>query len=238
MDNISQKNPTKDLVMIYLNNLNQKRDLMKKQAFTMLELVMVIVVLGILAALALPRLERDLKQEAADSILSNIRYTQHLALMDNKQKFNKAAWQRRFWKIMFATCDDGEAFYRIGSDEDMDSTSTFEKGEAATDPANGKPIYLANNGDCDDISVSNNIFIGKKYGVTVNDGTGGCTGKHVGFDHLGRPHVGFSGSIKPDHSSYMATDCNFKFDMSDGQTFNIIIKAETGYAFISGQDES
>jgi len=55
-----------------------------KSAFTMIELILVIVVLGILAALAMPRVDRDSRQEAADNILSAIRYTQHLALMDNK----------------------------------------------------------------------------------------------------------------------------------------------------------
>ena len=33
--------------------------MLKKSAFTMIELIMVIVVMGILAALALPRMERD-----------------------------------------------------------------------------------------------------------------------------------------------------------------------------------
>ena len=64
------------------------------KAFTMLELVFVIVVLGILAALALPRMDRDLRQEAKDNILSAIRYTQHLALMDNKTNPLDANWQR------------------------------------------------------------------------------------------------------------------------------------------------
>jgi len=211
---------------------------MKKNAFTMLELVLVIVVLGILAALTIPRLDRDLKQEAADNILSAIRYTQHLALNDNKQKFNNKKWQRRFWQIQFAQCSDGKYFYRIGSDDDMDSTSTFEKSEAAIDSANAKPIYMANNGDCTDTTVSHNILIGKKYGVTVKNGSGGCPGKSIGFDHLGRPHVGFSSSNKPDSSSYMQTECIFTFNLSNGDNFKIRIEPETGYAYIDGQANS
>ncbi len=209
---------------------------MKRPAFTMLELVFVIVVLGILAALAIPRMERDLKQEAADNILSAIRYTQHLALTDDRHKFNDARWHRRFWKIMFAQCSDGKYFYRIGNDDDMDSTTTFEKSEAALDPANGKPIYMSNNGDCSDTTISNNIMIGKKYGVTVNNGTGGCTGKHIGFDHLGRPHIGFSGSTQPDYSTYMSSACTLNFTMADSDTFQITIEPETGFAYVVGQE--
>ncbi len=205
----------------------------------MLELVFVIVVLGILAALAIPRMDRDLKQEAADNILSAVRYTQHLALLDNKQKFDNAQWQRRFWRIMFAQCSDHTYFYRIGSDDDMDSTSTFEESEAALDPANGKLMYVANNSNCDGINVSKNILIGRKYGVTVNPGTGGCSGaRSVGFDHLGRSHIGFSASNKPDYSSYISTTCTFNFTLSDGDTFSISIQPETGYAQIVGQPDS
>ena len=213
---------------------------MQKKAFTMIELVFVIVVLAILAALAIPRLDRDLKQEAADNILSAIRYTQHLALVDDKQMYNNPKWQRRFWRIMFAQCSDGTYFYKIGSDNDMNSTSTFAQNEAALDPANSKMMYVANNGDCSASTVSPNILIGKKYGVTVNaiTGSGKCTGKSIGFDHLGRPHIGFSASTKPDYGSYVKNTCTFNFKLSDGSTFGIIVRPETGYTTIVDQNAS
>ncbi len=215
---------------------------MKKSAFTMLELVMVIVVLGILASMAMPRLDRDVKQEGADNVLSAIRYTQHMALIDNKQLFDDERWQRRFWRIMFAQCSDGTAFYRVGSDDNMNSTSTFEQSEAAIDLANGLPMYAYNNADCDEpinnIPIDPNILIGRNYGLTMGNGTGGCAGKNIGFDHLGRPHVGFSGSGKPDSSSYMKEKCTFKFTLIDGDYFEIGIEPETGYTYIVGQEDS
>jgi len=207
----------------------------------MIELVLVIVVIAILAALAIPRMERDLRQEAADNILAAVRYTQHLALMDDKHKFNNPKWQRRFWRIMFAPCSDEKYFYRVGSDDDMDSTSTFEESEAAIDPANGKPMYRENNGDCSQTDqFSDNILIGKKYGVTVNGGVAGtgCAGlKSIGFDHLGRPHTGFSASDIPDYSSYMNSECIFDFSLENGESFQIRIESETGYTYVVGQED-
>ena len=206
----------------------------------MLELVMVISILGILAAFALPRMERDLKQEAADSILSNIRYTQHLALMDNKQDFKETKWQRAFWKISFESCSDNGLFIGIGTDTDYNSG--ISKEEAATDPGNGKAMFWISTQNCEsggDATVSEWIFITKKFGVTSVLGSGGCSGiKHIGFDRLGRPHVGFSGSDVPDYSSYMHDDCTFTFTLSDDETFSIQINRETGYAFIAGQEDS
>ena len=220
---------------IFTNNINS---ISRKSAFTMLELVFVIIVLGILASLVMPRLERDLKQEAADNILSNIRYTQHRAILDYKHAFNKPKWQQRFWKIMFAPCLNGELFYRVGSDDNMSSTGLFTKNEAAIDPTNGKPMYWANNDDCSnggDGTVSKNIFISNKYGVTAVDTTGCNNVSHIGFDHLGRLHQSFGASTSANYSSYVDASCRFTFTMSDGDTFSIDIEPETGYAQIVGQ---
>ena len=115
-----------------------------KPAFTMIELIFVIVVLGILASLAIPRLDRDLKQEAADTILSNIRYTQHLALMDDKHQYDNPKWQQRLWRIVFSTCSGNDRYFMVGADDNMGNANNayFAKEEAAIDPSNGKSLFL------------------------------------------------------------------------------------------------
>ena len=207
----------------------------------MLELVFVIVILGILASLAMPRLDRDMKQEAADNILSNIRYTQHLALTDFKHSFNETEWHKRFWKFNVESCGSSSGLY-FGIGSDMDDEGDTDKIEAATDPANGKLMFWTNTASCEnggDHTVSENIFITKKYGVSAVAGTGGCVGiQHIGFDHVGRPHVSFAGSLRPNYASYMSSDCTFTFTMKDHSTFAISIEKETGHAFIVGQDAS
>ncbi len=224
-----------------MNIYNTKGISMKRPAFTMIEIVMVIVVLGILAALALPRFERDIKQEAADSILSDIRYTQHLALMSSKHQFNQPTWQRAFWKISFESCGGGSGFFSsIGTD--MDNGGDISQSEAAMDPANGKVMFWTNTASCangGNSTTSDRIFLTKKFGIKGISGAGGCAEiQHIGFDHLGRPHVSFSGSTAPTYGSYMNTACTFTFTLSDDDTFSIRINPETGYAFIVGQEDS
>ncbi len=214
---------------------------MSKKAFTMIELILVIVVISILAALAIPRQKRDLRQEAADNILSAIRYTQHLALMDDKQKFNKAKWQRRFWRIYFGTCEN-KIFYAIGSDDNMDGSTNgrVDSSEATIDPANGKLIWAHDGASCVTGSLrksdlSPNIFLGKKYGVTAISASGGCSNMYIGFDHLGRPYNSdFVNSTKPDDKGVITDDCTLSFSSSDNafDPFNIIITKETGYAYM------
>lgn len=210
----------------------------------MIELVIVIVVLGILAAMAMPRMDRDMRQEAADHILSQIRYTQHLALNDYKQRFDNELWQRRFWRIVFTTCADSTGkFYTIGSDDDMTGSTNalFEELEAAIDPVTGKPIFWQTSQTCSDGgdgTVSEDIFLTHKFGIT--NVTNSCGAVHIAFDHLGRPFHGseFTNANAVDYEGYADQRCTFTFTLSDGDSFQINIEPETGYAYIVGQEAS
>jgi len=173
------------------------------KAFTIMELVFVIIILGILASLALPRMERDLRQEAKDHILSAIRLTQELALIDDKTNPSDANWQENLWKISF---NPGGSHYTISSGDNF-----------AVDPLNGKLMGGA--------GASQNILIGTKYSINQ---ISGCEGGTIGFDNLGRPFTSFTGST---YAGYMNTSCNLLITFSDSgiPDINVIIRAETGY---------
>ena len=206
----------------------------KKRAFSMIELVLAIVVIGILASLAIPRMERDRQLEAIDNILSAIRYTQHLALVDDKRVPTESDWQKRLWSIRFANTTNQDAYYVIGSD--TNKNGTLSKEECAVDPANGKYFYRPNTYNLS-ADESPSTSIGKKYGINKITFSGGCKDvKHIGFDRFGRPHVGLS-SAKNDYSTYMVDDCNITFEYVDSTPgFTVTIEAETGYTFISADD--
>ncbi len=199
------------------------------KAFTMLELVFVIVVLGILASLALPRMDRDLRQEAKDNILAAIRYTQHLALNDDKTDPTDTNWQKELWQIRFTSGADNLAnYYTVSSDADHDDS--VDKDETAIDPANGK--YMFTDDSTIDTDESANIFIGKTYGIDDIEFDGGCDGddsQHIAFDHLGRPHNGI-GAATNNYSQYMTEDCTIEFGFADGSTpLTVTIATETGH---------
>jgi len=211
----------------------------QNKAFTLLEAVMVIVLIGILATVAIPRLQTDTTQEAADQILSDIRYTQHMALVDDVTNPNNANWQRAFWSIHFGRCASGSGwFYLVGSDKDY-SNGINRITESALDPLTGKPMFWANancaNGG--DGTVSDKIFITKKFGISNVTFTGSCNGaQHIGFDHLGRLHQSFTASATPNYASVLHTPCIITFTHPNGN-FSINIQPETGYAYIVGQED-
>lgn len=204
------------------------------KAFTMIELVFVIVVIGILAALALPRIDRDLRQEAVDNILSAIRYTQHLALNDNKTDPMDTNWQKKLWQIRFSTSANNLAnFYTVSSDSIV-VNGAVSKEETAIDPINGKYMYNLGGDTVIDADESPNIFIGKKYGINSMTFSGGCAGaQHIAFDHLGRPHNGL-GTATNNYSQYMSSDCNIIIGFKDSTIadLNVTIATETGFVNI------
>ena len=210
----------------------------------MIEMMLVMILMGILASLAIPRMQRDSRQEAADNVLSAIRYTQHLAQMDDKHMFNDSHWQQRFWRIYFGTCNDGK-FYAIGADDSMDGANNarVDFNESALDPSTGKHIWAHDGGSCEGShnagELSSDVFLTKKYGITAISESGGCLNSYVGFDHLGRPYTSaFTQSDEPNNAGYMTSQCHLLFTLSDGSTFQINIEPETGYAYISNQPGS
>jgi prepilin-type N-terminal cleavage/methylation domain-containing protein len=226
---------------------------MKKSAFTMIELVFVIVVLGIIASIAMGRMERDLRQEASETILSHIRLAQQLALNDDKHldstlpQATRDRWQLGYWQFSMKACGNDIA-YRVGSDTSLGGgINGIGKTEAAIDPINGKYIFSNN---CSNIAndESPSVLLTKKFGITnagVNN-SGGCTGRQILFDYLGRPHFrNPTADNTPNFSNIMTQDCNLTFTMSTDQdndgandTFTITIESETGHAFIVGQNNS
>jgi prepilin-type N-terminal cleavage/methylation domain-containing protein len=219
----------------------------KKSAFTLIELVFVIVVLGILAALAIPRYDRDLRQEAADNILSAIRYTKHMALIDNKtdprtNTYPNGDWQKALWAIRFtvSTTDPDATYYTIATDENRNGS--ISKKESAIDPSNGKYFYNSSGSFASKANdESPNIFIGHKYGINSITFTGGCSNanKHVAFDYFGRLHNGI-GSATNDYATYQTQDCNITlgFQSSGVDAISIIVEKQTGHAYIDDQPDS
>ena len=104
---------------------------MKRFAFTMLELVFVILVIGILAGLAMPNLSTSPLQQAAEQIAGHIRYTQHLAMMEDKYNDQNETWYASNWQIWFRIFNN-KYYYEVFSDKDQETNS--DANEEAIDP--------------------------------------------------------------------------------------------------------
>lgn len=223
--------------------------MVRNRAFTMIELVFVIVIVGILASLAIPRLERNGAKEAAEQILSHIRYTQHLALQDDKFKLGDDKWFRKRWNIAFAqtTIRDcsidksGPTWkYSVFFDKTL-SGNLNSKDEVAADPQ--KPRMFLSAGwsgisgvDCK--RVNKDLNIQKRFGVTSVNFSGNCaTGgvRTISFDEIGRPMRVVSttggGSMRA-YDRLFKNECIIALRDNSGHTASIAIQPRTGFAYI------
>jgi len=173
-----------------------------KKAFTILELVFVIIVIGILAVFITPRLGSDSLHEAAVQVMSHIRYTQHLAMSDDKYDSSDDEWFKERWTIRFypnldftPTLPPDRNYtniwaYTIFSDKSHDKNPN--KSEMARNPLNTNQ-YLSGGYNnvlhVEDSQSMSSMRLESKYGIKDVAFGGGCRSniRYIYFDHLGRP---------------------------------------------------
>ncbi|CZE47739.1 prepilin-type N-terminal cleavage/methylation domain-containing protein [Campylobacter geochelonis] len=218
------------------------------KAFTLMELVLVIVVVGILSALVIPRLERNALLEAANQIVSHIRYTQHLAMMDNKFDANDTTWFKERWTIEFNNArvnNTTEWRYHVYADTSK-SGNLNSAAEVAKDPQNSNR-YLSggwggiSNADLQKINKKMNL--GSKFGVTNVIFGNDCSGRRrsnisISFDEKGRPMLKVSttaggGATNP-VDRLITADCtitlqNANSAINPDEEAIITISPETGF---------
>lgn len=197
---------------------------MKSAAFTMFELVIVIVVVGILSAVIVPRLERDSLREATSQVVRHIQYTQHLAMVDDMYDDSNATWYKAMWRISFRSNN----CYVVSSN--TDHNTNYDRNESATDPMTKTLLYSDN--DCLQKSGDNSdMFLSSKYQIDSIEFNSACgNNRFIAFDYLGRPHKTLS-SV-----NYLVTsEC--KITMHSGSRKGVIsILPETGFAKVISID--
>lgn len=210
-----------------------------KKAFTMIELIVIIVVVGILAAVVVPRVERNTLLEAANQVVSHIRYTQHLAMLDNKFDPNKKDWFKERWTIEFTQANvNGDSGWKYQVYSDITKSGNLNSAtEVAKDPQNHNKYLSAGwNGisSADAQRINKNLNIENQYGVSSVLFSDDCKKNgniSISFDEKGRPYrkVSTIGGGAKDHIDRRLTvDCNIT--LSDGKDSAIItVHRETGY---------
>ncbi len=218
------------------------------KAFTMLELVFVIVVAGILAATFVPRFDRNTLQEAADQVVSHLRYTKHLAMIDDHFSTIDTTWFKSRWQLKFSqnTGSGDKWSYTVFADSSGLHTGNPDPTEVAKNPQNPNKYLTGGTSGSSMISYTDakatkELNIGNEYGITNVIFSGGCRSnvRYISFDYLGRPFNSFpvnlpyempsSGYHKLITSTCRITLCG---NTSCDNNVTIAIEPETGYIHI------
>ena len=225
-------------------------------AFTLIELVFVIVVVGILATVIVPRTQTNPVQEAALQLLSHIRHTQHLAIVDDKYNSTDPNWYKQRWQLAFISSKeaDGGPSYTIYADTSGKSTGDANEIEIAINPLNKSQRMTGGHSGAIALDIKRTSFVGMRklnlklsYGITDVDLSKSCQvygSKRIYFDYLGRPIKGKLGKASGggntkayEVSNLIKEDCDIT--LSNGLTnISIRITPETGYSCILNKDNS
>lgn len=218
-----------------------------KKAFTLLELIFVLVVIGILSTIILSATKSNKLQEAATQVISHIRYTQHLAMVDDKFNVNDIVWYKKRWQIIFGASENASGkdtgdyiAYSIFSDTAGTSSGSPNISELAKDPMNnGKYLSGGYSGIIDtyDPKASKKMNIGLTYNVKEVKFSNSCSSRNsrrLSFDNLGRP---IRNPLDGYKKSYIAdrlirNPCIITLTSITDENISIVVEPETGYTYI------
>lgn len=198
-----------------------------RRAFTMLELIFVIVIVGILSFIAASSFQRSTVQEATDKLVSHIRYAQHLAISDDKFNPALSTWFRNQWHIDIEL-DNNLWVYSI--------LSANNPNQYAKDPQNST-TFLSGLSTVAQDNRSKDLQLQAKFGITsitfTNCPTATATKFKLFFDYLGRPYGDKSTATTPyanlltGNGNNICTIVLSNGNVADNMT--IEISPETGY---------
>ncbi|QOR01606.1 pilus assembly FimT family protein [Campylobacter sp. 2014D-0216] len=222
-----------------------------KTAFTLVELVFVCVILSILFSISYFYFKPNYLRLGAEQILNDIKYTRHLALIQNdfrakefniaKREWYKAKWQLYFIRSKSAT--NNEQTYTIFLDKNGDGNANIGKHminkdrEIAVDLIN--PNILMNSGQSgvinqNDFKANIKYNIEKSYGIVKVLFEGACKGTtRLIFDDYGRLYTPLKNANRSyDKLSSLDNDCIIKLSNYQDQHLCIVIDPFSGYAYI------
>ena len=213
-----------------------------------MELLFVVIAIGIIATVSLLKLDDSATlREAALQIIQDVRYTQHLAMIDDQFSSNDRNWQKKRWTIIFnsdAYSDNKEA-YTVFSDKVGVSSGNPDKAEVAKNPLDRERLLSGGFSGISGLNIKKDSFVGTKqcnlgkhYGIQKVVFSKECSyrgSRRISFDHMGRPLKGKLSKFKspyPSSKKILTKQCKITLTDSKENNISIYIEPETGYVHL------
>lgn len=209
----------------------------KIEAFSLLELVIVMVVIGILLSITAINFKNDDLIRAANQVASHIRYTQFLALSDDRFNPEDENWFKARWQMYFTKTVAGKKvlYYSIFSDSGGYGGNPDGK-EIAKNPLNPAKVLSVSHAGISTINPTDELDLMAKFGLNDVEFLEGCShsgSTRISFDNLGRPFKGNLARITNSTQNLITTTCRIRLTHQNGDCIYINIEPITGLLSIS-----
>lgn len=222
-----------------------------KSAFTLLELIFVLIILSLIFAISYFHFQPDYLRFGAEQILNDLKYTRHLALMQNSFRAKdldifKAPFFKRRWQLYFIRSKDftnKSLTYGVFLDKNGDGNANIgrknsnKSKEIAQDLLNPNKLMISGQSgvlDQNDPRSNSTYDLQKKYAIIKLEFFGSCQNStRVTIDEYSRLYSPLRNSKNLyDKSLFFKNDCIIRLS-SKNDFLCIIINPSTAYAYIS-----
>jgi len=203
-----------------------------KKAFTLIEIILVIVISSIFLSLAIPKYQISNLDEAANRVILYLKHTRYLAMVDNKYNPKDGMWYKQRWTLKFRKCSSsiGGLYFLVYSD--TNKNGHISKNECAKDPITSR--YLYSNWDCKASSdESKYILLTKEYGVRKVDISCNSTSTigSFSFGENGDIYSRLGIQTNEIEKYKLIQKCYLKLYDKTNKFIEIIIEPQTGYIY-------
>jgi competence protein ComGC len=203
------------------------------RAFSILELLLVLLIISILSTIFIQNSNQSNYSkidEACEQILTHLKYTRHLAMIDNRFDPTQEMWFRSRWRIKFLKCRENRGiYYTIFSDKNLKGTPN--KDESIKDPLSKKWLYVSNWCTQKEDEYAK-VLLTKEFDISSIELSCNATSSfgEIIFDYRGKPYNKFGYDSNDAFKYALSEPCYLKIINSKAQSRTIIIQNETGFA--------
>jgi len=209
---------------------------MKKNSFTLIEIIFILVLLSIILTFSIPKQQLSKIKLAKQQIITHLKYTRYIAMIDNKYYYDDNLWHKKLWNIKFLKCnkDIGGIYYVIYSNTKKPNKWNISKDETLIDPFTGNYIYSTSKCQQDSLyDKSKYVLLTNYYGIkdikiSCNDTS--SLGQ-IYFDNKGIAYSYIDNDYKYFSKNKIKNNCYIKLIDINNKEENIIIEGNTGYVY-------
>ncbi|ARR00539.1 prepilin-type N-terminal cleavage/methylation domain-containing protein [Campylobacter porcelli] len=209
----------------------------KIKAFSILELIIVMIIIGIFISITTINFKNDELLRAVNQVAFHLRYTQYLALIDDKFNPDDKDWFKGRWQIYFIKTIDKKSVlhYAIFSDSGKYSGSP-DGYEVAKNPLNPTKVLAISHAGISSINPTDELDLMSKFNISNVELLDGCSyynSTRISFDNLGRPYKGNPKSSSNSTQNLITSTCKIRLTHKNGECIHINIAPITALISIA-----